>query len=199
MGGVMKPLFVATSAAVFLVLFLCVPAEAAQESWYVYLGLGGSYSSYPAEVENTLDLVDDGGSGDVQLSLDMFGFYWPVPERPRSLVGFVVNGASDSRENDGKSAHVYSYLMGFSSMHFFGPEAGAGFFIRADFGFAWYTVDSSEVASYESDKGYGGLVGGGYGIRVGEGARILLNVNYALRHASGDNLSTVGMSVGCLF
>lgn len=44
-------------------------------------------------------------------------------------------------------------------MHFFGREAGAGFFIRADIGMAWYEVSSSE--------------------------------------ADGDNLSTVGMSVGC--
>lgn len=195
----MKRLLVATITAVFLVLLLAGAAEAAQESWYVYLGLGGSYSSYPAEVEKTLDLVKDASSEDLPLSLDLFGFYWPVPERPRSLIGFVVNGSADSREQDGKSARVYSYLMGFSSMHFFGPEAGAGLFVRADIGMAWYDVSSSEVPSYESDKGFGGLVGGGYGIRAGEGARILLNVNYALRHAGGDNLGTLGMSVGCLF
>lgn len=53
--------------------------------------------------------------------------------------------------------------------------------------------------SCESDKGYGGLVGGGYGIPVGEGARILFNVNYALKHAGGDNVSSIGMSAGCLF
>ena len=195
----MKRLFVATTTAVLLGLLLAGTAEAAQESWYVYFGLGGSYSSYPPEVEKTLDLVKDASSEDLQLCLDMFGFYWPVPERPRSLIGFVVNGSADSREKDGKSARVNSYLMGFSSMHFFGPEAGAGFFIRADIGIAWYDVSSSEVPSYESGKGYGGLVGGGYGFRAGEGARILLNVNYALRHAGGDNLGTVGASVGCLF
>lgn len=195
----MKRLFVATITAVLLVLFLSGIAEAAQESWYVYFGLGGSYSSYPPEVEKTLDLVAEANGEDMQLSLDLFGFHWPVPERPRSLLGFVVNGAAENREKDGKSARVDSYLMGFSSMHFFGPEAGAGLFIRADIGMAWYDVSSSEVVSYESGKGYGGLVGGGYGIRAGEGARILFNVNYALRHAGGDNLSTLGMSVGCLF
>lgn len=195
----MKRLVVGTTATVLLVLFLAGAAEAAQESWYVYFGLGGSYSSYPDEVEKTLDLVAEASGEDVQLSLDFLSFYWPMPERPRSLVGFVVNGAADSREKDGKSARVDSYLMGFSTMHFFGLEAGAGFFIRADIGIAWYDVESSEAASYESGKGYGGLVGGGYGIRAGEGARILLNVNYALRHAGGDNLGTVGMSVGCLF
>ena len=195
----MKRLVVAATTAVFLALFLTGEAEAAQESWYVYFGLGGSYNFYPPEVEQTLDLVADAKSDDVQLSLDVFGFYWPVPERPQSLVGFIVNGASDSRENGKKSARASSYLMGLSTLHFFGSEAGAGFFIRADIGTAWYDVSSSEVPSYESGKGYGGLVGGGYGIRVGEGARILLNVNYALRHAGGDNLSTISMSVGCLF
>lgn len=195
----MKRLFVATTTAVSLALFLFGTAEAAQESWYVYFGLGGSYSSYPPEVAKTLDMVKDPSSEDLQLCLDIFGFYWPVPERPRSLIGFVVNGSAESREQDGKSAELNSYLMGFSSMNFFGPEAGAGFFIRADIGIAWYDVSSSEVPSYESGKGYGSLVGGGYGFRIGEGARILLNVNYALRHAGGDNLGTVGVSVGCLF
>ena len=195
----MKRFFVAATTLAAVVLLFINTAEAAPESWYVYFGLGGSYNSYPAEVEKILDLVGDASSEDVQLCLDMFGFYWPMPERPRSLLGFVVNGAADSRENDGKSARVDSYLMGFSSMHFFGPEAGAGFFIRADIGTAWFDVSSSEAPSYESGKGYGGLLGGGYGLRVGEGARILLNVNYALRHAGGDNLGTFGMSVGCLF
>lgn len=193
----MRRLFVTTTTAALLALFLVGTAEAAQESWYVYFGLGGSYSFYPPEVEKTLDLVSD--KNDVQFSLDMFGFYWPIPERPRSLVGFVVNGATDSREKDGKSAEVTSHSIGFSSMHFFGPEAGAGFFIRADIGMASFEVSSSEAPSYDSGMGYGGLLGGGYGIRAGEGARILLNVNYALRHAGGDNLNTVGMSVGCLF
>ena len=194
----MKRLFVAATTLVVLGLLLTNAAEAAQESWYVYFGFGGAHNSYPTEVEKTLDLVGDANSEDVQLCLDMFGFYWPIPERPRSLLGFVINGAADSRENDGKSARVDSYLMGFSTMHFFGAEAGAGFFIRADLGTAWFDVSSSEAPSYESGKGYGGLVGGGYGLRVGEGARILFNVNYALRHAGGDNLGTLGMSVGCL-
>jgi len=195
----MKRLSVAIPAAVFLVLSLVGAAAAAQESWYVYFGLGGSYSSYPPDVKKTLDLVGDTNQESLQICGDMFGFYWPVPERPRSLVGFVINATGDSRENGEKSAHVYSYLMGLSSMHFFGSEAGAGFFLRADLGVAWFDVSSSEVATYESGKGYGGLVGGGYGIRAGEGARILVNANYALRHAGGDNLSSIGMSVGCLF
>jgi len=195
----MKRLFVATTLAVCYTLLLAGTAGAAQESWYLYFGLGGAYSAYPPEVEKTLDLVTDKNDEGVQISLDIFGCYWPVPERPRSLVGFVINGASDSREKGGESAVVSSYLMGLSSMHFFGPEAGAGFFIRADIGTAWYKVSSSEVPSYESGKGYGGLVGAGYGFRAGEGARILLNVNYALRHASGDTLGTLGLSVGCLF
>jgi len=195
----MKRLWLATTTTVLLALLLVGTAEAAQESWYVYLGVGGSYSSYPPEVEKTLDLVAEASKENVQISLDLFGFYWPLPERPRSLLGIVINGASESREKDGKSARVDSYLIGFSSMHFFGREPGAGFFIRADLGFTEYQVSSSEAVSYDSGAGYGGLVGGGYGIPVGEGARILLNVNYALRHAGGDNISTVGMSVGCLF
>ena len=195
----MKRLFVATTLAVGFTLLLAGTAGAAQESWYVYFGLGGAYSSYPPEVEKTLDLVTGANGQDAQLCLDMFGFYWPVPERPRSIVGFVVNGAAESREKNGKSARVDSYLMGLSSMHFFGSEAGAGFFIRADLGTAWYDVESSEAASYESGKGFGGLLGGGYGIRAGEGARILLNLNYVLRRASGNNLGTLGLSVGCLF
>jgi opacity protein-like surface antigen len=195
----MKRLRVAATALVVLVLLCANAAEAAPESWYGYFGLGGSFNSYPSEVEKTLNLVGDAKNENVQLCLDMFGVYWPLPDRPRSLLGFVVNGVADSREQDRKSVRINTYLMGLSSMHSYGSEAGAGFFIRADLGMAWYDVSSSEVPSYESGKGFGGLVGGGYGIRLGEGARLLLNVNYALRFAGGDDLRTFGMSVGCLF
>jgi hypothetical protein len=85
-------------------------------------------------------------------------------------------------------------------MHFFGREPGAGFFVRADLGLAFYSISSSERdLEVDFKTGYGGLVGGGYGIPVSEGTRLLLNVNYAMRLIEGDDIDSWGVSLGVLF
>ena len=195
----MKRLLAATMAICFTLL---PPGtgQAAQESWYTYWGIGWASNSYSGEVGNVLESAKDDGLDHVSLSLDMLGFYWTLPGNPKTLLGFVVNGTGD-RYDGGKDdwVQVNSYLLGVSSMHFFGREPGAGFFIRADLGMAVFSVSSSGDDSENSDIGYGGLIGGGYGIPVSEGTRILININYAYKHAAGDTVGSLGISVGGLF
>jgi len=195
----MKRLLAATMAICFTLLPPGT-AQAAQESWYTYWGIGWASNSYSGEVGNVLESAKDDGLDHVSLSLDMLGFYWPLPGNPKTLLGFVVNGTGD-RYDGGKDdwVQVNSYILGVSSMHFFGREPGAGFFIRADLGMAVFSVSSSGDDSENSDIGYGGLIGGGYGIPVSEGTRILININYAYKHAAGDTVGSLGISVGGLF
>lgn len=185
--------------AVCITLLLSGAARAAEEPWYTYWGIGWASNTYPSEVEDVLDLAKDVGFDNVTISLDLLGFYWPLPARSNTLLGFIVNGVGDRYSKGGDWIQINSYLLGLSTMQFFGTEPGAGFFARADLGTAWFNVSNSEDDSENSDLGYGVLLGGGYGIPVTEGTRILLNVNYTLRHAEGDNVNSFGISVGGLF
>jgi hypothetical protein len=173
-------------------------AERPGESWYTYWGIGWSSNTYPHEVEKILDSAKRAGFDSVSASVDALGFYWPLPNNPKTLLGVVVNGAADYYWKGSDNVQISSYLLGLSSMHFFGPEPGRGFFIRADFGMAWYDM-GSDISSENSNLGYGGLIGGGYGIPISAGTRILLNVNYAMRHVDGDNAGSFGISVGGLW
>ena len=133
-------------------------------------------------------------------ALDMLGFYWPLPGSWNTLLGTVLNGGGARYEDEDYTFQLNLYLLGISSMHFFGREPGSGLFVRADLGLAWYSISSSEHDSAGSSNiGYGGLIGGGYGIRITKGTRILLNLNYALRYIEGDNINSLGISAGWLF
>lgn len=195
----MRHLRVAATMAICLTLLFSGTAQAAQESWYTYWGIGWTSNSYSGEVGDVLESAKDAGADHVAVTLDMLGFYWPLPNMPKTLLGVIVNGGGDRYDDGGDWVQFNTYLLGVSSMHFFGREPGAGFFVRADLGMAWFSVSNSEDDSENSDIGYGGLIGGGYGFPVTEGTRILLNINYAIRHAEGDNVSSLGISVGGLF
>ncbi len=195
----MKPPFVAAALTVSLALLTAGPAHAAPESWYTYWGVGWAGNSYPGEVEELLDLVEDAGFDKTAVGFDILGFYWPLPDRPGALLGFVMNGAGDRYDRGRDWIQVTSALLGVSSMWFLGPEPGVGFFVRADLGLAWLSLSDSTGYAEDSDTGYGALLGVGYGIPVTEGTRILLNVNWAMKHAGGDDVRSLGLSVGGLF
>lgn len=195
----MKRLLAVTVVAVCLVLACAGAARAEPESWYTYWGVGWQGNSYPDGLESTLDGLKDAGFDSLGVSVDLLGFYWPVGSDSTLIAGVVLNGGGDRYYKGDDWLQVSTYLVGLSAMKFFGSEAGAGFFLRGDAGLAWYAVSDSEDNSGRSDMGYGGLVGAGYGIPVSAGTRILLNVNYALRHAEGEDIGSLGISVGGLF
>jgi len=66
-------------------------------------------------------------------------------------------------------------------MHFLTDIVGKGFFVRADAGPARFVLDIDGAGPFSgqtaSDWGFGGLVGAGFGLPVGQGTRILLNGN----------------------
>lgn len=198
----MRRLRVAATVAIFLTLFLSDIAQAALESWYSYWGIGWTSNSYPDELPDVVnDFKDNPGTNtSYSACMDVFGTYWPLQNR-KSIVGAVLNIAADRYSLDGEWLQQNFYLLGLSAMHFFGPEIGAGFFLRADAGIALNYYYSSLDKSDSSKIGYGGLVGIGYGIPIYfyRQERILLNMNYTWRLVEEDDSTSLGISVGMLF
>ena len=196
------------------VIALSYPAAARDndlESWYTYWGLGYANNTYPDELQNELDELSDlSGVSHIALALDMFGFYWPLSNR--TLVGGIVNGNADVYEatEDLVTAEIslYNYLYAVSTMHFLTHEIGQGPFVRADVGLARQSAEidfgiAEEEGEIElettSDWGTGFLLGGGYGIPVTSGTRLLVNANFSLRRIEGEQIRSVGITLNGLF
>ncbi len=192
------------------VIALSGPADAGDnqlESWYTYWGLGYVNNNYPGELQDLLDEIDDLPGGDVDhlaLALDIFGFYWPRGDR--TLVGGIVNGSVDTYEvtlfGEDLEIDIYNYLYGVSGMHFLANEIGRGPFVRVDLGLARHVVEAEALGEKDeeaSEWGTGILLGGGYGIPVTSGTRLLVNANYALRRVEGETTSSLVISLNGLF
>ena len=169
------------------------------ESWYTYWGLGYANNSYPDELQDALDEFNDlPGVDHIALALDAFGFYWPRGDR--TLVGGIVNSSADLYEvaSVNEEINIYHYLFAVSAMHFLTHKIGQGPFVRADVGLASISVESGQEVA-ESDWGTGFLLGGGYGIPVTSGTRLLVNANVSLRRVEGDQYTHVGITLNGLF
>ena len=147
------------------------------------------------------------------MAMDAFGFYWPIGQK--TLVGGIVNGAMDFYEESDAFASVefnsYNFLYSASVMHFLKHEIGRGFFVRADAGLAVHQfeikfntndndlMDIFEDAEWTSETGTGFLVGGGYGIPITSGTRMLINAYISQRYVEGESMSIVGLTLNGLF
>ena len=167
------------------------------ESWYTNWGLGYAGIEYPAALDAVLDLVRSAGADNVSLTLDILGFYWPTNEQ--TIVGFTVHGFGDRYSAGGDDFQINAYTFSASLMHFVNARIGDGLFIRADLGPSRLTFDGDGVSSFESDWGFGGLIGGGYGFPVSRETRILIHVNFAVRRVEGENFNNLGIMLSGLF
>jgi hypothetical protein len=173
-------------------------ANGAVESWYMYWGLGYASPSYPSGMQALIDGVKaEDGLVHTPLSLDMFGFYWPIAART-TIAGIVVGGVADRYDYEGGSVQLNQLLISGSVMHFFGEVPGDGVFLRGDAG---YAVLSQIMPGWnpEDKNGIGFHAGAGYGIPVSDETRILLHGGYTYRAISGDGYDTFSMNVGVLF
>ena len=197
-------LFVAV-LAVFVFLQSAVAGENELESWYTYWGLGVVDNTYPDESE----FEDLSGLEHTALAMDMFGFYWPINQR--TLVGGIVNSSVDSYKIDvifaSLEASVYNFLYSASAMHFLMHEIGRGPFVRADAGLALHRIETKggilgeeeERGEWTSEWGTGFLLGGGYGIPVTSGTRLLINANVSVRRVEGEQTTSIGLTLNGLF
>lgn len=189
----------------FLVLSMCLilapcqsrAAENKLESWYTYWGLGWANFSYPGQLNTVINQAKNQGLSNVSVALDMLGFYWPKGEQ--TIIGFVVNGAGDRFEEGGDELQFNSYLVSASMMHFFNNKIGKGPFVRVDLGPSRLNMDTNFAGTFNSEWGFGALVGGGVGIPITSGTRITINANYTIRRVEGENLKILGVTLGGLF
>lgn len=201
-------------------MMLSASAGAEPEPWYTYWALGFSHHTYESDVQSFVDEAQ-GMSGTfdrAEGSDDTFGFYWPTDKN--TLLGFVISSNSDiitevetdSPNSLGEMFSEFPYfsgvsdyvtirqtLYGASAMHFYGDEAGDGFFVRADAGIAQLKVESKIDAPISSATGYGLLGGIGYGWPVSEESRLLLGISYAVNEIGGRSYQTTLFNIGGLW
>ena len=112
--------FTAYIVAIFLAVFFanqCEGAESKLENWYTYWGIGAVSPSYPEDLENLLDLLEDfPGVTRIAASLDLFGFYWPIKDR--YLLGGVINTFIDRFEVDSEGLNIVGATYGLSLQYF---------------------------------------------------------------------------------
>ncbi len=86
-------------------------------------------------------------------------------------------------------------------MHFLQEvEIGQGVFLRGDFGGARVAVDSSEFEGFVTSAfGYGFLLGGGLGVPISPGTRVLFHANYSFRRIEGERSTALNLAFSFLF
>jgi hypothetical protein len=194
---------------IVILSFLCVLLPSALfaevESWYVYMGLGYSSTSYSG-------VMDDYTSAyymdkNYSLNWDMVHFYFPVNNN--FIIGPALNFVGDSYKDNyyNETVSIYQYFFGPSCMYFFGKEIGDGFFLRGELGLSRMVIsssDSSETSGSNWGNGYGFLAGIGYGLPVSEGTRLLFTLSYSYKHSTSTddyalNSSSINFTFGVLW
>lgn len=189
-----------------LAIGLLFPAKsyAAPEKWYAYWSLGLADHNHPGDWDADFRFFESvPGANRTQLSLDMFGFYFPLSSERNDSLGFVINGTADSVTfANGDVYQLNLYLYGLSYMMFMGQEIGDGFFIRGDAGIAKgiQTVSGQfgdRAASSESGTGF--LFGAGYAHPLSANARLLFGINSVSRKIEDETFGATEFTIGILW
>ena len=192
-----------------LALFNPVAADDSDlESWYVYLGAGYANNTYPDETQTVIDELNDSPDIDLShlpLALEL-GFYRPWGSK--TLLGAAVSANVDKYEATDDvldvEIDIHTDLYALSAMHFLTHAIGQGPFVRTDIGLARasYTlgvgIPQSQVED-TSDWGAGFLIGGGYGLPVLNGTRVLVNTNFSLQHVEDEQVKSIRLALNGLF
>ena len=185
-----------------LTCFLSFNVQANNRGWYAYWGAGYASNSYPSEVQNNFDILENGSR--VTGAVDMFGFYWPLINN--GFVGFVVSGTADLAEdvlpntNRKTKYAVTQFLLGLSGMRFFGEKIGKGLFVRSDIGLASAQESRVNFGKEKEDKsGYGILVGAGYAISFSNEISVLPGFTVSRNNIGGKSYDSIRFVVGFLF
>ena len=177
------------------------PHTRSRESWYFYSGVGVSNLTYPDELDTILnELKSQPGVSNVRLNLDLLGFYFPLGYK--TIIGVIIDAMADRYEDFSNNYfQLNHYLYAASMMHYlFGQEIGRGLFIRFDAGLAKSVVQLSGTSGPTfSDSGFGFVAGGGIGLPISKGTRLLFNANYTNRTIAGESIKAINLSLGGLF
>ena len=169
------------------------------ESWYTYWGLGFGYTKYDDNLQDVIDKLYD---NQVNVGLDLLGFYWPVNQN--MMAGFIINTIGDSYESKygGVEMSIYNYLYAASLMNFFGSKIGDGFFVRGDVGFAKasLTIKGDDVERETSSKwGFGIDAGIGYALPVFHDTSLMFSLIGSYRNIKDTEDSINPMNIHIMF
>lgn len=175
------------------------------EKWYINFGLGYANANLPEFIENRYvnRIANVDGSSHFAMSMDLLGIYWRRGER--LLLGGAINAFGDMYFVDENSVIVVGTTLGFSTMYFVQGRIGSGFFVRGDIGISSYGIDEQNVlrgtsqTTYAEKNGTGWLLGGGYGLPISRGTRLLFYANYVSRTVDELTFSDWAITVSGLF
>lgn len=168
------------------------------ERWYTYWALGWARPTYSGGMDAFTDNLERRADATLRFDLDLLGFYVPLTNH-KTLVGGIINGGADAYSVGDVLFQVNQYLYGVSALHFVTRYIGRGPFVRADAGIARMVLTGTGSGTLDSAQGYGFLVGGGYGLQITAGTRLLMNANYSRRRIGGDTYGKLNVSIGGLF
>ncbi|MDH5649430.1 MAG: hypothetical protein OEY67_07210 [Gammaproteobacteria bacterium] len=201
-------------------LFIAIPVQAETESWYIYWALGFSHHNYDAPIAGFMDGLENQPQtfSRTETASDAFGFYWPLDKK--TILGFVVSGTSDTIVRlkteeinsfadmflsfpyiEGTEAYVQLQrdLVGVSAMRFLGKEIGQGFYFRGDAGVARLRVRSQIPVPVDDDRGYGILIGLGYGFPVFKESRLLIGASWKYDRIGDLDYRSAALTAGMLW
>ena len=177
------------------------------ERWYMLWGVGMASNHYTELLqsqlhEEGLDFRSRSPADLRGVAFDALGFYWPLGKK--TLIGGLINGSHDVFHRQGEHCiSLLNYLYSVSTLHFWADAIGQGPFARADIGFTRFGLNHGGGCAVSLDResilGLGFLLGGGYGIRVVQGTRLLLNANFSLRQAGVEQTTSIGLTLSGLF
>lgn len=148
------------------------------EDWYTLWGFGFSSVSYSGNLGDAYETLGDAYDRSSTVNADLFGFYWPSLT-PNTIMGVNLNIAADSIEGLNVDAALRTYLLAFSTYHFFGTNIGDGWFVRGDVGFTHYNVEFKAGVTdlnKSSDRELGIMFGGGYAFAISDETRVLFGL-----------------------
>lgn len=168
------------------------------ESWYFHFALGGSDNTYPDELQEKLDVLNDSPDvTHVSVSVD-FSFYWPL-SNDKTIIGVAFGGITDSYEDRFSTFTIQHSTTAFSVIHYPREYIGKGLFVRADIGTAQIIVDSSFGGTETSENGFGFMLGGGYSWPITKGTRFDLMAGFSSRSVESESYSSVLLNLGFMF
>lgn len=181
-------------------------ASAEVEPWYTYWAFGFGNLNYNGNIDADINTLKNSGGFKHQttLAVDLLGFYWPVFEQ-NTIMGVVLNGATDHYESSSLNIDlsVSASQTSFSTMYFFGAEPGDNFFLRGDLGLgrisATATDNNNVSVSGATNTSLGLRIGGGYGIPVSEGSRVLITLLVGKTNSDDGDATFSSLMVGGLW
>ena len=168
------------------------------ESWYFHFSIGGAKNSYPDEIQQLLDILNDASNvTHTPISVEL-SFYRPLSNE-KTLLGITMDITADDYEFESETFSINNIIYAVSAILYPMEYIGKGLFVRADIGTAVITTESSFGPTETSDYGFGFLLGGGYSWPISSGIRFDLMGGLISRNVENESYSSLILNFGLMF